>query len=153
MKTNSLVNRPSNRFSVAVAIVLGFLVLSTAEASAETKKEAAGAPQTQPKQFNTPKEAADSLVQAAESFDVAALTEILGPDSADIISSEDPVQDKNKAAAFVAKAKQKSSIGTDGKNPNLAILAVGKDDFPLPIPIVRQKGKWSFDTKVGRQEI
>jgi hypothetical protein len=30
---------------------------------------------------------------------------------------------------------------------------VGNDDFPLPIPIVKRKGKWSFDTKVGREEI
>jgi hypothetical protein len=30
---------------------------------------------------------------------------------------------------------------------------VGNDDFPLPIPLVKQKGKWFFDTKVGREEI
>ena len=105
------------------------------------------------KQFNTPQEAADSLVQAAESFDVAALSEILGPDSTDVISSQDPVADKNRAIAFAAKAKQKSNIETDPKKPNRAILTVGNDDFPLPIPIVKQKGKWVFDMKAGRQEI
>ena len=30
---------------------------------------------------------------------------------------------------------------------------MGDDDFPLPIPIVKQGGKWVFDTKAGRQEI
>jgi hypothetical protein len=153
MRTNSLFRRSSDLFSIAFAITVSFLVFYAAEASPGTKKEAAGAAQMQQKQFNTPKEAAESLVQAAESFDVTALKEILGPDSANIISSEDPVQDKNKAAAFAAKAKEKSLLGTDAKNPNVAILTVGNDDFPLPIPIVRQKGKWSFDTKVGRQEI
>ena len=34
-----------------------------------------------------------------------------------------------------------------------AIILVGNDDFPLPIPLVKQKGKWFFDTKVGREEI
>jgi hypothetical protein len=81
------------------------------------------------------------------------LTEILGTDSADIVSSEDPVADKNRATAFAAKAKEKNNIGMDSKNPNRAILTVGNDDFPLPIPIVKKKGKWSFDTKVGREEI
>ena len=52
-----------------------------------------------------------------------------------------------------AKAKEKMSVETDKKNPNHAILLVGNDDFPLPIPIVKQKGKWFFDTKVGREEI
>jgi len=92
-------------------------------------------------------------VQAADSFDVNALKEILGPDSTDVVSSEDPVQDKNKATAFAAKAKQKMSIGTDPKNSNRAILTIGNDDFPVPIPIVKQKGKWVFDMKGGRQEI
>jgi len=45
------------------------------------------------------------------------------------------------------------SVQTDKKNPNRAIVLVGNDDFPLPIPIVKQKGKWFFDTKVGREEI
>ena len=30
---------------------------------------------------------------------------------------------------------------------------VGNDDFPCAIPIVKHKAKWSFDTKVGREEI
>jgi hypothetical protein len=61
--------------------------------------------------------------------------------------------DKNRAQAFAAKAKEKNSIEMDKKDPNRAILLVGNDNFPLPIPIVKHKGKWSFDTKVGREEI
>ena len=30
---------------------------------------------------------------------------------------------------------------------------VGNDDFPCAIPIVKHKAKWSFDTKVGREEV
>ena len=61
--------------------------------------------------------------------------------------------DKDRGLAFAAKAKEKSSVEIDKKNPNHATLVVGNDDFPLPIPIVKQKGKWFFDTKAGRQEI
>src|SRR5712691_5151852 len=86
-------------------------------------------------------------------FDVAAAKEILGPDSEDIVASEDAVQDKNRAAEFAAKAKEKMSVQTDKKHPNHAIVLVGNDEFLLPIPLVKQKGKWFFDTKVGREEI
>ena len=41
----------------------------------------------------------------------------------------------------------------DAKNQNRAILSVGNDDWPLPVPIVKQKGKWHFDSKQGRDEI
>ena len=94
-----------------------------------------------------------ALIQAAESFDAAALKEILGPGSDDIISTEDAVADKNRAIAFVAKAKEKTEVGADPKNKNRAILTIGNDQLPVPIPIVKNKGKWSFDTKVGREEI
>jgi hypothetical protein len=103
--------------------------------------------------FDTPKLAADALIQAAESFDVPALASILGPGSEDIISSEDAVQDKTRAAAFAAKAKEKMSIEVDPKNPNSATLIVSNEDWPLPIPIVKRKAKWYFDTKAGREEI
>jgi len=105
------------------------------------------------KTFATPKEAVDALIQAAEVFDVPALKAILGPHGEDLVSSEDPVQDKNKAGAFVAKARQKSEVKVDPQNSNRAILSVGDEDWPLPIPIVKNNGRWSFDTKAGRQEI
>ena len=109
--------------------------------------------QVKQRQFDTPQQAADALIQVAANFDVAAGKEILGSDGEDLIASDDPVQDKNRAAEFAAKAKEKNSIEIDKKNPKRAILSVGNDDFPLPIPIVERKGKWYFDTKAGRQEI
>jgi hypothetical protein len=153
MKTKSHVMTSTKFFLTVFTILVSGFVGIALQAAPGPKNDATAASQSQQKQFNTPKEAADSLVQAAESFDVNVLKEILGPDSADIVSSEDPVADKNRAVAFAAKAKEKNNIGMDSKNPNRAILTVGNDDFPLPIPIVKRKGKWMFDTKIGREEI
>ena len=122
-------------------------------AAPQAKEDAAATSQAKQKGFDTPQQAADSLVQAAAAFDVPALEEILGPGSEDIISSEDPVMDKNQAVKFAADAKEKNSIEVDTKNPNRAILSVGVEEWPVPIPIVKRKGKWYFDTKAGRQEI
>src|SRR5437660_597011 len=138
---------------IASAIATSWLSGLGLQAAPPVKPNAAAASQPKQKEFDSPKQAADALIQVAANFDVAAAKEILGPDSEDIISSEDPVMDKNRALAFAAKAKEKSSIQTDKKDPKRAILLVGNDDFPLPIPIVKRKGKWSFDTKVGREEI
>jgi len=138
---------------VAPAIAISCLLSLAVQAAPPAKTDAPATSQPKQKEFDSPKQAADALIQVAANFDVAAAKEILGPDSEDIISSEDPVMDKNRALAFAAKAKEKSSIQTDKKDPKRAILLVGNDDFPLPIPIVKRKGKWSFDTKVGREEI
>ncbi len=109
--------------------------------------------QSSQQKFATAKEAADALIQAAANYDVPALKQILGPNSDDLISSEDQVRDKNNLAAFAAKAAQKSAVTVDKKNSRLATLSVGEDDWPLPIPLVQKAGKWSFDTKAGREEI
>ena len=144
----------SSKFSLIASAIAGFYLLGVGlHAAKPSKSEAASAPQAAQKLFDTPKQAADALIQVAANFDVAAAKEILGPDSEDIVASADPVQDKNRAAEFAARAKEKMSIQTEKKNPNQAIVLVGNDDFPLPIPLVKQKGKWFFDTKVGREEI
>ena len=122
------------------------------QAAPEASKNAAVS-QPRGKEFDTPKAAADALIQAAESYDVAALKEILGPGSENVISSEDAVADKNQAKAFVAKAKEKTEVGTDPANKNRAILTIGDDQLAVPIPIVKNKGKWAFDTNIGREEI
>ena len=159
MKTKRNTMTSSKMITLAAFILaIGFLApaLTAAPEKKETaakQEEAQATPQPGQKQFDTPKQAADALIQVATNFDVAAAKEILGPDGEDIVSSEDPVQDKNRATEFAAKAKEKTSVEIDKKNANHAILLVGNDDFPLPIPIMKQKGKWFFDTKVGREEI
>ena len=108
--------------------------------------------QTQ-KTFSSPKEAAEALINAAEKGDVPAMREIFGPAGEDLLSTEDPVQDKNIVIGFVAEARQNNSIDIDPKNPNRAVLVVGNTDWPMPIPIVKKNGKWFFDTNAGRQEM
>lgn len=122
-------------------------------ATNDTEQSASASSVAVQKTFTTPKEAAEALIKATESFDLPALREVLGPDGEDLVASEDAVQDKNRAATFASKAREKNEIAIDPKNPKRAILSVGNDDWPLPIPIVQKGGKWSFDTKAGREEI
>src|SRR5213595_975906 len=144
----------SSKFTLIASAIASFWLLGFGlHAATPSKSDAASATQPAQKQFDTPKQAADALIQVAANFDVAAAKEILGPDSEDIVASEDPVQDKNRAVEFAAKAKEKMSVEIDKKNSNRAVVLVGNDNFPLPIPLVKQNGKWFFDMKVGREEI
>ena len=115
---------------IASAILIGGFLAPVGRAADPKPDASAAAAQAKGKEFASAKEAADALVQAAASFDQAALKEILGPDSDEIVSSDDPVQDKNRAVAFAEKAKEKSSIDIDKKKGDHAILVVGKEDYP-----------------------
>lgn len=103
--------------------------------------------------FSTPQAAVDALIQAAGDYDVPALMKIFGPAGKNFISSADPVRDKSKAVAFAESARTKNVIQDAPKNPNRAILVIGNDDWPFPVPLVKKGGKWHFDSAAGRSEI
>lgn len=105
------------------------------------------------KAFPTPEAAAEALVAAAERFDVAGLKEILGPQGADLVVTDDAVSDKNESAAFAAQAREKLKVVPDPADKKRATLVVGPDDWPLPIPVVKKKSGWVFDSAAGRDEI
>ena len=121
---------------------------------AQTATGTAGvAPATPVTRFNSPAQAADAFVAAAEGFDKVALGQLFGPAfEAVLLSGEDP-QDRERAAEFVAKAKEQTRVSVDPKRGTRAFLLVGDDSWPFPIPIVKRTGKWSFDTEAGRQEM
>jgi hypothetical protein len=122
---------------------------STAGQSNATKTHTVALGET----FDTPQQAADALVSAAEKFDEAELRKIFGPYGADIvITGEDP-QDRQRAAEFAAAAHEKKTVSLDPKSGNRAFVIVGKNNWPFPVPIVKKGGKWSFDVVAGRQEL
>jgi hypothetical protein len=105
------------------------------------------------KRFDTPQQAADALVNAAEKFDAGALTEIFGADGDDVVFSGEYAQDRKRAARFAAEAREKKSVSVDPKNGNRAFLLVGSENWPFPVPLVKSGQKWFFDSKAGRQEL
>jgi len=116
-------------------------------------KAAAAAPAVSAKMFNTPQQAADELIAAAEKFDVHALEEIFGPDGDDIVLSGEYPQDRQRASEFAAEAHEKKSVSVDPKKASRAFLLVGNEDWPFPVPLVKSGEKWYFDAKAGRQEL
>jgi len=101
--------------------------------------------------FKTPDEAASALASAAKTGDQKAIVTVLGPDGNDIVSSGDDVADAATRQKYLAAYDAKHQISMEGDNK--AIIVIGQEDFPLPIPLVRKEGMWRFDTAAGRQEI
>ncbi len=144
---------PNALMNLVLLLSLSGVLYPSHGVQAQTQQSPASSQAIAQESFATPQFAVDALIRAAERYDVATLLKIFGPHGKDLVSSADPVQDKNYAEAFVAKAQQKKSIAIDPKNGSRATLSVGNDDWPFPIPIVRQGRKWMFDSRQGRQEI
>ncbi|HEY6384757.1 MAG TPA: DUF2950 domain-containing protein [Candidatus Acidoferrum sp.] len=137
-------------FGIAACCILAITLHAVPQTRAATT---VATQQPQQKTFDTAQQAAEAMILAVKSDDVAALLEIFGPAGKDFVSTAEDVQDKNSRAAFAALAQEKMKVETDPHHPNRAILAVGNEAWPVPVPMVRQGGKWYFDSQAGRTEI
>jgi len=133
------------------------VILSLGACTKEAPRDSAAAADSaaatvQPRRFATPQTAVAALVQAAEHFDRPALLEILGSEGRPLVSSPDSVMDRKLAVEFAGKARARQRIELDSSG-EIATLAVGTSDWPLPIPIVKQDSSWYFDAEAGAHEI
>jgi hypothetical protein len=92
-----------------------------------------------------------ALVEAIKSNDEPALAAILGPDGSQLISSGDNVADTQSREAFIKAYNEAHKLVLEGDTQ--AILVIGKDEWPMPIPLVKSQDGWRFDTKRGAEEI
>jgi hypothetical protein len=128
--------------SVAVwLLLLMFGVSASASLAAETSKQTT---------FESPEAAANALFLAVKSHDERALTRILGGGT-ELINSDDAFQDRLDRERFAQKYQQMHRLGREGKR--VALLYVGAENWPFPMPLVSQNGLWRFDTEAGTQEI
>jgi hypothetical protein len=79
------------------------------------------------------------------------LVRVLGPGSSEIVSSGDPVADASTRKRVVEAYEAKHQVAMEGADK--AVLILGPDDWPFPIPLMRKDGTWAFDTAAGREEI
>ena len=108
-------------------------------------------PVTAQERYQTPDAAVTALVTAAKAADRDAVLRVLGPGSAEIASSGDPVADAATRKRFIEAYDAKHDLKVDGADK--ATLLVGAKSWPFPIPLVRQDGQWRFDVAAGREEI
>jgi len=101
--------------------------------------------------FKSPQDATDALVAAIKSDKTDELVSILGPEGQKLASSGDPVADEAARTRFATAYDENHELKQEGDAR--AVLIVGKDDFPFPIPLVAEEGAWRFDTAAGAEEI
>jgi len=113
---------------------------------AATAAYAAGA-----KTYPSPEEAVQALVAAARAGDADAILAVLGSDAKQIVRSNDATTDKQTRKRFTKAYAEANKIVK--ANETTALLLVGKDEWIMPIPIVKDAAGWHFDVAEGKEEI
>ncbi len=124
--------------SAAVAVVI--LIFAGMPVDAAVKQ----------KGFASAEEAVKAFIAALRSNDDKELLAIFGPTAEELISSGDPVEDKQRDERVVSRFDQKNSLSQEG---NKMVLIMGEQEWPFPIPLVKKGNQWFFDTKAGKEEI
>jgi hypothetical protein len=106
---------------------------------------AGAAPLIAQERFDSPEAAAKAIIDAADNRDFTRLSAILGPRATGILTSGDPAQDSAEQAEFARLAHTRYRLEISPMHSDRAILAIGDEDWPFPVPIVQAKGKWRFD--------
>src|SRR5580704_16732961 len=78
-----------------------------------------------PKTFDSPEAAAQTMIDATEKDDVAALAAIFGPGGKAVLTSGDAEQDKKERAEFARLARDKHQLEPDQMNAAVTILSIG----------------------------
>lgn len=126
---------------VVVALLIGV---------AGTRDAVAADPQHQ-KSFASPEEAVQALAEAVKAGDMEVLAAILGPEGRPLLASGDAVADTQERERFVRAYEQSHKL--ERPTETKAVVVIGQDEWPLPIPVVKEGDTWRFDTTVGKEEI
>jgi hypothetical protein len=126
--------------TVRIALAVGLLWASGASAAAAIQTH-----------FPSPEAAIAALVQAVRASDTATMLSVLGPDARVLISSGDAVADRQSRERFIRAYDEAHRLAQVG--PGKLVLTVGKDEWPMPIPLLQDASGWWFDTSQGREEI
>jgi len=100
--------------------------------------------------FPSAADAGRSLFQAAQDNNEAAVNQILGG-STDLTSSLNGGQDKADRDVFVQKYQEMHRLHRE--HDGSVTLYIGGENWPCPIPIVENNGRWRFDADAGQQEV
>ena len=101
--------------------------------------------------FTSAEEAKNALIAAVQERNPGKVEAIFGPDSKELVRSGDEVADRATRDRFLQAVGEKADLVAAGEDR--AILHIGKEDWPFPIPIVKGETGWRFDTPAGKEEL
>jgi hypothetical protein len=108
------------------------------------------AQQAHDKTYDSPQHASNALYLAAMSEDQAQLLAVLGGDK-QLVSADNSLSDKQEREMFAKKYQEMHRLMR--RSDGAMILFVGAENWPFPVPIVLEKGRWFFDADKGAKEI
>ena len=92
-----------------------------------------------------------ALVAAAKAGDSKSMLAVLGSGAKSVIHSGDATADRRGREVFLKAYEQSNKLVKSGDAK--VLLTIGSDEWPFPIPIVKEGAAWRFDVAQGKEEL
>lgn len=122
------------------------LAITTANAQTPSSK-----PNDEQQSFPSPQAAVDAMLDACKKNDSAALIRMLGPGYGAQLERIDNAEERQHRSNFYQKSQEFMRIEEQEKDR--AVLIIGREHWPVPVPLVKAPAGWRFDTDVGMEEM
>jgi Protein of unknown function (DUF2950) len=129
------------RITRTIICVVGLTFIAMTESYAAASQQS----------FESPQAGVTALIKAVKANDKHALRAIFGSEGSKLLRSGDSVADAHSRAMFSKAYDEANKVVLDGEAQ--ATLVIGKDEWPMPIPLVKYPDGWRFDTAKGKDEI
>jgi hypothetical protein len=126
------------RLPLAAALIVGMAGGSCARSPVEGR-------------FAAPEDAVHDLNARVKAGNLDALLELFGPEGRELVSSSDPATARRNQEVFLAAMAEQWRL--EDRGPDARELIVGNEDWPFPIPLVRDAQGWKFDAAAGKEEV
>ena len=104
-----------------------------------------------PKNFSSPEQGVQALIQAVKGGKLDDVVAIFGADGRELVDSSDPATARQNQQVFLAATAEHWRLEPQGANGR--VLVIGKEAWPFPVPLVQDGRGWHFDTAAGKEEI
>ena len=131
------------KWTIAFAALAGTLLVAACSNSRPAESS--------PRHFATPEDAVRALTETVKSGKLDELLTYFGPEGRDLVASSDPATGRRNQEVFIAAASEEWHLEDLG--PTTKELVVGNEDWPFPIPLVKDADGWRFDAAAGKEEV
>jgi hypothetical protein len=101
--------------------------------------------------FASPEEAVGALSKAVKDGKLDQVSAMFGPESKLLVDSSDAVTGQRNREIFTAAVAEGWRL--ESPSATTRTLIIGNEQWPFPIPIVKDGNAWRFDTAAGVEEV
>ena len=104
-----------------------------------------------PRTFATPEDAVRALMEVVKAGKIDELLVMFGPDSRELVASSDAATGRRNREVFTAAVAEGWRLVDE--RDQVKTLVIGYEEWPFPVPLVKDAKGWRFDTAAGKEEV